>query len=438
MTSTSRTDPDSSEPSWGVAQRVVFRFLFAYLALYLVLVRCLEADLAMQHDFGFAPGAGVLLSAYANWWAPIVAWVGHHVLGIGEPLAFQPGGNSDGLFGFVQLFCLVAIAAMAAAVWSVIGRRSEYRRLFQSLHVVTRYALAFSMLSYGMVKVLLVQFPFPGLQELLVPLGDMPPFMMLANFMGSSAVYTVFAGAGEVLAGLLLLHKRTATLGGLLVLAIMTNVLMLNVSYNWPEKLDALHMLLLAAVVMIPDAARLANVLVLNRPTNPASPDARTRTRRERMTWITVKAIVVVYMLVSAPLVALNLQKLTAPPSVFRGIYHVDEFTLNGRVSPPTTTDSTRWETVVLDEAEAFKIQTMDHVWRSYRAEYEVGAKELTIFAGRATPSTSVLVVSTPAKDKLTLQGVFQSDTLAVKLTRVDESQFALLRGRFRWINGQP
>ncbi|MEO8478978.1 MAG: hypothetical protein ABI542_05035 [Gemmatimonadota bacterium] len=421
-----------------MAQRVAFRFLFAYLALYLVLVRFLEADLAMQHEFGFAPGAGVLLSAYANWWAPIVAWVGHHVLRIGDPLVFQPGGNSDGLFGFVQLFCLVAIAAMAAAVWTLVGRRSEYRRLFRSLHVVTRYALAFSMLSYGMVKVLLVQFHFPGLQELLVPLGDMPPFMMLGNFMGSSAVYTVFAGAGEVLAGLLLLHKRTATLGALVALAIMTNVLMLNVSYNWPEKLDALHMLLLAAVVMIPDAARLANVLVLNRPTNPASPDARTRTRRERMTWITIKAIVVAYMLVSAPLVALNLQKVDPPPSVLRGIYHVDEFSLNGVVSPPSTTNASRWETVIFDAADAFTFQTMDHAWRTYRAEYEPREKQLTIFAGRATPSPSVLVVSAPVNEQLTLQGVFQSDTLLVQLSRVDESQFALLRGRFRWINGQP
>ena len=89
---------------------------------------------------------------------------------------------------------------------------------------------------------------------------------VLWAFMGASRPYTVFAGLGEVLAALLLIWRRTGSLGGLVTIGVMTNVAMLNFCYDVPVKLYSSHLLVMAILVVLPDVGRLANVLIWNRP----------------------------------------------------------------------------------------------------------------------------------------------------------------------------
>jgi hypothetical protein len=429
-----------SDAGWGPAKRVSFRVLFSYLALYLVLSRFLESDLHLEASLGFAPGAGPLLAAYAKLWAPVVVWAGKSVLRVSRPLAFAAGGNSDGIFGFVQLFCFAVLALIAALIWTLLGRgRAEYRRLNDWLRIGMRYALVFSLFGYGTVKVINVQFPFPRLQDLLTPFGNSSPFLVLANFMGTSRAYTFFTGAGEIVAAGLLCFRRTTTLGALVAFAIMLNVTMLNFSYDWPEKLDALHLLLLSVLLLGPDAGRLVNVLVLNRPALPASLGARPATEWMRIGQAGVKTVVIAYILVTNPLMALNLKHLYFAHSPLYGIYNVEEFARNGQLSLPLTTDAVRWKTVVFDSPDAVSVRLMDDTWHYYRVAYDGGAKKLTLFSGRRdSPTKNDFACAQSGRDDLVLQGTFRTDALIVKLKRFDESTLALVNSRFRWINGQP
>lgn len=55
---------------------------------------------------------------------------------------------------------------------------------------------------------------------------------LLWNFIGASAAYTIFTGVAEVLGGLLLVARRTALLGALVCIGVMSNVVLLNFSYD--------------------------------------------------------------------------------------------------------------------------------------------------------------------------------------------------------------
>ena len=156
---TDALQPDSAADSgWNPVQRIGFRLLFSYLVLYIILVTLIE-DLDLLSDFGFAPGGRLVNAIYAKTWARLVSWAGMHVLRVNGPLAYASGGNSDGIFSYTQLFCIAAVAIFAALVWTPLDRRrTEYYRLNAWLRVGVRYALAFSMLSYGMAKVYDVQF----------------------------------------------------------------------------------------------------------------------------------------------------------------------------------------------------------------------------------------------------------------------------------------
>ena len=89
------------------------------------------------------------------------------------------------------------------------------------------------MLRDGWAKVLPGQFG-PGVDPIYLTqqVGQLTPSNLLWTFMGASRGYTIFAGIVETTGGVLLLTRRTATLGALISAAAMSNVLMLNLAYD--------------------------------------------------------------------------------------------------------------------------------------------------------------------------------------------------------------
>ena len=71
-----------------------------------------------------------------------------------------------------------------------------------------------------------------GPDRLAEPLGNYSPFALMWTFMGYSKPYTIFAGVGEVIGGVLLLFRKTTTLGASLSCGVMANVLALDSSYG--------------------------------------------------------------------------------------------------------------------------------------------------------------------------------------------------------------
>src|SRR5947199_1204250 len=102
------------------------------------------------------------------------------------------------------------------------------------------------MLSFGAYKVIKSQFPAPSLDRLLEPYGDSSPMGLLWTFMGASKAYTIFGGFAEMLGGALLTVRRTTLLGALVCIGVITNIVMLNFSYDVPVKLYSTHLLLMA------------------------------------------------------------------------------------------------------------------------------------------------------------------------------------------------
>jgi hypothetical protein len=352
MATSSPAIPESAPEinrGWTLAQRIGFRLLFCYFALYLILCWLFQEQLGGAAGLGL-PGAKFILSVYSKLWAPLVSWTGNRLFHPSQPIVFVPFGNSDGIYSYVQLLCFAVLACVVALAWALADRkRTDYRRFHSWLMVGLRYALAFSMFEYGAVKVVDIQFR-PDLSFLQTTYGSFGPFSVLLAFMSYSRPYTFFAGAAEILAGALLVFRRTATLGGLVAIVVLSNVVMLNFCYDWPEKLNSMHLLPMAAIVIAPDLRRLANLLVLNRPTLAAdlehSAPSRWKTAR-----LVAKSLVLIFMIaaVSAKNVALLALKWFVRSPLY-GIYRVEEFKRNGQPVLPLTTDTTRWKTMLTEQ----------------------------------------------------------------------------------------
>ena len=116
-----------------------------------------------------------------------------------------------------------------------------------------------------------MQFQVPDVTRLIAPYGDFSPMGVLWAFVGASPAYTMFTGIVEVVGGALLLFRRTATLGAIVSAGALLNVFVLNMCYDVPVKLYSFNLLLMSVFLISPDMSRIANVLVLNRPTQPRS-----------------------------------------------------------------------------------------------------------------------------------------------------------------------
>jgi hypothetical protein len=249
--------------------------------------------------------------------------------------------------------------------WSILDRkRLEYRRLHAWLRVLVRIALALTLTSYGAEKIWPAQFPLLRPHQLLGHVGDYSRDQLFWAFIGTSHGYETFTGAVELLAATLLFVPQLAILGALVALAAMTNVFMLNVFYDVNVKNFSLHLMLMALFLLMPDVKRLVNAFVLNRTAAPADQPALFRRKGlARMALVAQLAIGLAaisqsLLLAKSHAVSMNVFDQTRVP--WYGVWNVTEFTLDGIVRPPLTTDELRWQRVVFDYYFNASIQRMN------------------------------------------------------------------------------
>jgi len=195
----------------------------------------------------------------------------------GQALTGHPAAlfsDSAGLYGYAA--GLLLATALLAGIWAMRARRTAATeaRLWYGLHTGAAWFLALQLLEYGFDKVFKHQFYLPEPNTLYTPLGMLPPDLAYWSVLGASHTYSVFAGLLEVLPGLLLLWGRTRLVGGIMALAVLANVLALNIGFDISVKLWSAFLLLLAAVVAAPGLLTAYYALVRDcyRPARPVRP----------------------------------------------------------------------------------------------------------------------------------------------------------------------
>jgi uncharacterized membrane protein YphA (DoxX/SURF4 family) len=217
------------------------------------------------------------------------------ILGIPEP-STRMTGSGDTMFAYLELL-LLALTAIAFAIgWTAVDRRSDDARIARTLRVALRWWLATVLVHYGLAKVFEIQFREPPAWILDQRVGDKSPMALMWTFMGHSRPYTIGAGLAECLGACLLLWRRTATFGALVLAVVMTNVVAMNFCYDVPVKLYSLELLAAALAVAAPDLRRMV-IAGLGRATREIEPAPRSHDRIGRivriafLVWIATHAI---------------------------------------------------------------------------------------------------------------------------------------------------
>jgi len=403
---------------WPLWKRIGFRLVAVYFVLY-----------ALPFPLEYLPLAGPRIEQrWAAMWEAIVRFAG---LFMKKPIVLGTAGSSDMTFHYVQMVCFLAIAAIVTLIWSVIERRHAGVRGHRSLYAYLRLYLASAMLSYGIQKIIPAQFPPLSLDRLVQTYGSSSPMGFLWTFMGASPAYEMFAGAAELLAGLLLIARRTTLLGALATIAVMSNVVALNLSFDVSVKMYASHLLLMALFIAAPYARELAGFF-LRRPSEPLF----------EKRWAQIGSLVVGMLLVTLfvytdldETLTFFRQRISIDHrSPLRGIWNVDVLDVDGVPRPPLVTDAARWRRVVFDFQGQSSIFLMSDERNLYRTKIDEKKKTIS-FTNRYDPRDVFgLAYGRPDPTTLQLDGTVGGHAMHA-VCKLDRGEFLLTTRGFHWIN---
>lgn len=405
---------------WPLWKRIGFRFLSVYFLLF-----------SLPFPLDYNPMAGSwIVEAWSSMWRALVPRLARPF--VGRPIVMATSGSSDMTFNYLQLACFLAIAAVVTLIWSVLDRRRpDYVRLHRYVSTYLRLFLAAAMLWYGIQKVIPAQFPPPSLDRLVQTYGSSAPMGFLWTFMGASPAYEIFAGAAELLAALLLIPRRTALLGALVTIAVMSNVVALNLFFDASIKTYSSHLLLIAVFLAAPDARKVADFF-LRRPPEPLF-----EKRWARIGSLAVCALLVtlfVYTDLRETLTYFHGRIRLDHRSALRGIWNVDVLEVDGVPRPPLVTDAARWRRVVFDYQGQGSILLMSDERNQYKTKIDEKKKTID-FANRYDPRDAFrLAYLRPDPATLQLDGNLAGHRMHA-LCKLEEKQFLLTTRGFHWIN---
>jgi hypothetical protein len=420
-------------PAWKPITRLAFRFCFAYLALF-----CL----ATQISGSMIPNLGFYYRGLGRLWPmrDVTYWVGQHVFGA-TGVDVVPGGGEP-LFFWVQTFWILIVAIAITAIWSIVDRRREnYVVLHKWFRVFIRFALAAAMLEYGMTKLIPTQFPPPSLETLVTPVGDLTLSALLWTSIGASPAYEIFTGCIEVLGGILLLLPRTTMLGALVSFAAMTQVFVLNMTYDVGLKLVSFHLILLAVFLLAPDFSRLLDFFLRERAPAPSrhSPLFATSSANSIALLLQVAfGFYLIGMYAYMNMTFWNVAGARSPRSPLYGIWDVEEVSVDRQISPRELHDyDLRWRRVIFDAPDSVTIQRIDDSFARYKASVDPYGKKVVMTKRNSKNWNASFTFTRASPDHVILEGDMDGHKVTADLKLVEFDTLRVLNSGFRWVRPQ-
>ena len=392
----------------------LLRFLFLYVLLF-----TLPFPLEVLGVFRAYVLDGVI-------WIPLIDWFGS--LFTSNNISTS-GTGSDTLVQFIKVPVMMILSALGAFLWTRYETSDQKINYWFLLYL--RLFLGSIMFMYGFAKILPLQMHGYPLSRLLVTIGDSTTWGLTWNFMALGRGYELFTGLVEAIGGILLFHRRTRLIGGLILVGALVNVVAINFFYNVPVKLYASHLLLFAVLIILPDSKRMFNFLT-NKPVNSLDeifPDFG-KTQRliiSAAKWTLVS--IILFLQVSGNLSWFK-QRSDIP---LLGIYEVDKYIFNGEEIPPLATDSVRLNYVVIDDKRRIQLVPMNGSYKMISAKIDTNTRKITL--AESLIGKDSLIFDYKFQDKsFEMAGITGEDSLIITGQIKTKEDFMIFQNRFSLI----
>lgn len=366
-----------------------------------------------------------------------VIWFGNKILHISDLEKITMTGSGDTTYDYVLLLVIFILSIILSIIISIADRkRKNYQQLYLFTIVLARYYVAFTMLAYGFAKVFEGQFPSLAYYSLEKKFGDMSPMGVLWTFMETSRAYTFFGGLMEVTGGLLLLFRRTKTLGALVAVAVMMNVAILNFAYDVPVKIFSTNIVLLCIFMLTYEWKKFYNFFILHKSEILNYNKLRVRKKWMLITLRSVKGLLIaglLYMFFITPLMKQPDEKIP-----LEGVYSTELFVLNNDTLPANSWNSRRWNKMNIYNSEGLNVVRKENDDSWYKSKIDVVKKTIVLHTNDDSVTVFANFRYDLKKDTLFLNGKIGSDSAKITFTRKTKNDYPLIKRGFHWINEYP
>jgi len=355
------------------------------------------------------------------------------------PQIFGNGTTTGwGLNSYADWLMILLIAIIGAVIWNYRDRNvKNYDRLYYWVRVIVRYRLAIGIIAYGFIKFFPLQSPYPSISNLNTHYGEFSRWKLFSLSLGIVPNYESFLGLVELLAGGLLLFRKTSTIGALIVVVFTGNVFMSNLAYEGGEAVYSLYLITLGLFLLAFDIIRLFVLIGLEKQAkaNHFKLELSVNWKRNRLVIKTAFIFFFVflygYKTWSAYHQSVYQYPQTAGLKDAAGLYDVSEFRVNSKVLAYSATDTSRWKNVVFEKWATISIGTNKQVKIDSAVTEEINDKdadrryEEAGSIGRQYYSYQI----DAAKQQLVLQNKnhnYPNDKLVLNYTRPDISSLVL------------
>jgi hypothetical protein len=217
---------------------------------------------------------------------------------------------------------------------------------------------------------------------------------------------------------------------------VLINIVMVNFCYDVPVKLYSCNLLLMTLFLLLPERARLANVLIWNQRAEPVSIVWAPADRRIRVAGAIVKVAfigIALFHYTKTWMTKAKAVEMTRAPTAPYGIYEVQEFVKNGEAAIAAAAVPKYWRKVALS-TRGVMVRSVDDSVDNMKMEHDPAKRRFT----SSENTKSVLTYVQQDEDHLVLEGSLLQDSIKVRLRKIDRSNFLLVNRGFHWINEVP
>jgi hypothetical protein len=235
---------------WSFTLKILFRFFFAFLSLQVL----------TENFISFIFGYDIRIwEESAKIFTPPCIWLNETFF----HFKYIPQGwtTFSGSLHTVRDVVYIIVSVLVGIVWTIADRkRTNYNRLYYWYAQCLSIVISTVVFAYGIIKLIPVQMPFPSFIDLQKRVGELSPFELVWTVFGYGQPYQIFTGIAEAVGAVLLLFQKTKTVGTILIITVMINVILIDYTFSVGDVLiTACYILLATLFISVPYASQLFN-----------------------------------------------------------------------------------------------------------------------------------------------------------------------------------
>jgi len=411
---------------WSPGKKQAFRFSFIFLSLYVLI-----------NPNDVVPYFHIIQRFTRQPFYHLVNWLSGALFHVPDSLSNSIHTSTDTTFNYLVVLFTIVFACLGSVIWLFVDRKSSnYNKLHEILFVILRYYLGITWIAYATLKIIHLQFPEFTPVTLLHTYGESLPRELAWNFMGYSTGFNYFVGISEYIIGILLFFRRTYTLGNLIAIGALINILAFNFYFDDNVKLLSIMLMVISLFLLFKDIKPLTDVLFRGKAASIETSrfygfDTKKKNLFNGLKCLLI-VIVILFDLHTFSARAKQLGYIGRKPQLY-GVYDVKTFIINKDTLKPLITDTFRWSKLVVSLPGKAVVVRMNNDMQYFVINTDT-AKRTIQLAGKTDKGNKYLFSYELKDSVLSLHGKHLNDSLQIELKQVNLDSLPLLKHKFHWV----